>query len=398
MLSAKQGFSLLKESINQGARVLLVGDEKQLLSVEAGDFLGNLKKHSRLNVAELTEIRRQIEVNYKEAMAQMSQGKLSSGLEILDRNGQVIEGKSDYLKNSVKSYFAKTDSGETSLIVSPTWKEINKVNHLVREERKLRGDLKGDPYLVKSVDLKDWTKAQKSQSKLYKEGMIISSWKPIGKLKSGQWEKIETINNGNLVTASGSIINVKKHHKDLMVGEENKIPIQIGDKILIQGNDKKSGLRNGSIVTVSNFSEDGEIIIKTVDAGEVAIPKGFRTFSHGYAVTPEKSQGATVDSVIVAGAQISGRRIYVSTSRGRKSVEVHVPEKSGLISSAKKGIEKRKLAMDKVKMLSKVRSPALLHRKTTWERWQSWILQIRIFLRTQMGLRNQKTLTHEITR
>jgi len=401
MLSAKQGFSLLRESLNQGARVLLVGDEKQLLSVEAGDFLGNLRKHSNIQIAELTEIRRQQETNYRSAMQEMSQGKLSIGIEMLDKDGRIIEGKADYLKNSVQSYFGKIDSGESSLIVSPTWKEINSINTLIREERKSRGELKGITHLIRTIDLKDWTKAQKGQAKLYKEGMMVSSWKSIGKLQSGEWSKIDRIEKGNLVTSSGEVINVKQNYKNLIIGEEKEIPLQAGDKILIQGNDKNSGLKNGSVVTVSEISRDNFITVKAADGEKIVIPKGFRTFSHGYAVTPEKSQGATVDNVIVAGAKISGRRIYVSTSRGRKSVEVHVPEKSGLISSAKKGIEQRKTAMDKVKKskrheLSKERSPAQPPQKRAWESWDSWILQIKSFLSTRLGLRKQKTVTQEL--
>jgi len=403
MLSAKQGFSLLKESLSQGARVLLVGDEKQLLSVEAGDFLGNLRKHSAIQIAELTEIRRQQETNYRSAMQEMSQGKLSKGLEILDRDGRVIEGKGDYLKNSVKSYFGKIDSGQSALIVSPTWKEIDKINNLVRKERKLKGELKGDQYFVKSIDLKDWTKAQKGQAKLYKEGMMISSWKSIGKFQSGEWSKIDRIEKGNLVTSSGEVINVKQNYKNLIIGEEKEIPLQAGDKILIQGNDKRTGLKNGSVVTVSEISQDHSITVKSADGEIISIPKGFSTFSHGYAVTPEKSQGATVDSVIVAGAKISGRRIYVSTSRGRKSVEVHVPDKSELILSAKKGIEQRKIAMDKVKKskshkLYRERSPSLLSRNIVWERWDSWILKIKNFMRTHLGFKKQNSITHELTR
>jgi len=402
MLSAKQGFNLLREALNRGARVLLIGDEKQLLSVEAGDFLGNLRKHSNIQIAELTDIRRQQETNYRSAMQEMSQGKLSKGIEILDNDGRVIEGKADYLKNSVKSYFGKVDSGESSLIVSPTWKEINSINNLVREERKSRGELKGITHLIKTIDLKDWTKAQKGQAKLYKEGMMISSWKSIGNLQSGEWSKIDRIEKDNLVTSSGEVINIKQNYKNLIIGEGKEISLQIGDKILIQGNDKRAGLKNGSVVTVSEISQDHSINVKSSDGDKIAIPKGFLTFSHGYAVTPEKSQGATVDSVIVAGAKISGRRIYVSTSRGRKSVEVHVPDKSELISSAQRGIEQRKTAMDKVKKSKRYkfyeeRSLAQSPQKRAWERWDSWISQVKLFLSTRLGFRKQKTITQELT-
>jgi conjugative relaxase-like TrwC/TraI family protein len=343
MLSAKQGFSLLNAALSQGARVVLVGDEKQLLSVEAGDFLGNLKKYSTIKVAELTEIRRQKDDTYRNAMTKMSQGKLIEGLEMLDATGRIIEGKSNYIENAVSSYFSKSENAETCLIVSPTWREIDTINEQVRATRKIRGELSGTEYETAVMDGNDWTKAQKQQIKLYQPGMCISPWMNLPGLNAGKWYRIEAVKDGHLQLTGGKLLNVKRNGSILTVAEEKKIKVQVGDRLLLQGNDKKAGLINGDVVSIADI-KDNKISV-TKGKKVITIPATYRTFCHGYAVTTEKSQGATVDNVIVAGANMSGRRIYVATSRGRKSVEVHVPDKSPLVQSARRGIEKRASAL-----------------------------------------------------
>jgi len=394
MLSSKQGFLLLEQSLKRRARVILVGDEKQLLSVEAGDFLGNLKRHSNIEVAELTEIRRQHKSQYRNAMRKMSEGKIFEGIEILDKEGKIFEGQGNYLKNAASSYIGKLDQGESALIVAPTWREINMINSLVRNHKKSLGKLNGSTYTIKTIEINDSTKAQKTREKYYKPGMMVSSWKSS---KWRNWQKIEKVENGNITLSSGSSINIKQENHHLLVGEEKKIEIQKGDQLLIQATDKRLGLKNGDIVSITDIDATMAITVLNSEGQKITIPKEFRRFSHGYAVTSEKSQGTTVDSVIVAGSKVSGRRIYVSTSRGRKNVEVHIPDKSEFLSSAKRGIEKRTTVLDKIQSRGKgVEEKSRLPKR--WEHWHNWIIEIRNFMRTKLSLNLNRSINSILTR
>ena len=65
--SNRQGAELLRLAQKHDMRVLLVGDVRQHVSVEAGDFLRVLEAHSKLGRCQVGEIHRQIPDDYRAA-------------------------------------------------------------------------------------------------------------------------------------------------------------------------------------------------------------------------------------------------------------------------------------------------------------------------------------------
>ncbi len=96
--SNRQGAELLRLAQKHDMRVLLVGDVRQHVSVEAGDFLRVLEAHSKLGRCQVEEIHRQIPDEYRAAVTQMAAGNVRQGLERLDRMNWIREGQSDYLE------------------------------------------------------------------------------------------------------------------------------------------------------------------------------------------------------------------------------------------------------------------------------------------------------------
>ena len=93
--SNRQGAELLRLAQKHEMRVLLVGDVRQHVSVEAGDFLRVLEAHSKLGRCQVEEIHRQIPDEYRAAVTQMAAGNVRQGLERLDRMNWIREGQSD---------------------------------------------------------------------------------------------------------------------------------------------------------------------------------------------------------------------------------------------------------------------------------------------------------------
>jgi ATP-dependent exoDNAse (exonuclease V) alpha subunit len=60
------------------------------------------------------------------------------------------------------------------------------------------------------------------------------------------------------------------------------------------------------------------------------LPADYRCFAHGYAVTAHRSQGKTVDSVIVSADGMRKERFYVAASRGRENITVITSDKERL--------------------------------------------------------------------
>jgi ATP-dependent exoDNAse (exonuclease V) alpha subunit len=84
-------------------------------------------------------------------------------------------------------------------------------------------------------------------------------------------------------------------------------------------NRKDEGFRatNGELTTVRGVDRDGIHL----DDGR-SIPANYREFTHGYAVTAHRSQGKTVDSVIISADVMKQELFYVSASRGRDDIAI----------------------------------------------------------------------------
>lgn len=65
----------------------------------------------------------------------------------------------------------------------------------------------------------------------------------------------------------------------------------------------------------------------------LTIPRGFRQYNYGYAITAHRSQGKTVDDVIISGDRMSRELFYVAASRGRNRITVFTGDKENLRES-----------------------------------------------------------------
>jgi ATP-dependent exoDNAse (exonuclease V) alpha subunit len=97
--SNRQGAELLRLAQKYRMRVIFVGDVRQHVSVEAGDFLRVLETHSKLGRCEIREIRRQAAApEYRTAIDRMAAGDAKGGLQAFDKLGWIKEGRVDYLR------------------------------------------------------------------------------------------------------------------------------------------------------------------------------------------------------------------------------------------------------------------------------------------------------------
>jgi len=83
---------------------------------------------------------------------------------------------------------------------------------------------------------------------------------------------------------------------------------------------------NGEIVTVSGVDDAGRVHL---DDGRV-LPSNFGQFTHGYAVTAHRSQGKSVDAVIISADGMRKELFYVAASRGREQISVISSDKERL--------------------------------------------------------------------
>jgi ATP-dependent exoDNAse (exonuclease V) alpha subunit len=112
---------------------------------------------------------------------------------------------------------------------------------------------------------------------------------------------------------------------------KREINVAVGDWLSIQANvrDEAYQFTNGERVKVANIKARNSIVLED---GRT-IPHNFRQFTHGYAVTAHKSQGKTVDEVIISGDRFTKELFYVAASRGKHRITVFTGDKATLRES-----------------------------------------------------------------
>jgi hypothetical protein len=325
--SNRLGGAVLRVAEKTGARILFVGDVRQHVSVEAGDFLRILEWHSRMRVAELRDIRRQVVQEYNQAIRDMAAGRTIGGVGRLERLGWVKEAKGGYLEAAAEAFLRETEAGtrlDGTLAVSPTWAENHRFTDAIRTRLKQAGVLTEGQGIIAHHSLQ-WTRQQLGDAANYRAGLVVTFNRKTAGIVRDQNMVVERV-EGDRVYFQGSNkpFEPRWHAARIDVAEPRNLEVSIGERLLIRRNDRRAGLTNGDVVTVSRLDSDGTIHTRE---GTV-IPPQFRHFSHGYVVTSHRSQGRTHTSVIVAAEEMDAKGAYVSCSRGRERCSVFVPDLS----------------------------------------------------------------------
>jgi ATP-dependent exoDNAse (exonuclease V) alpha subunit len=322
---------LLKVAEQQSARIVFSGDTKQIQSVEAGDALRVLENESRLKSTSLTQVQRQTTADYRDAI-QVLRRDPEAGFEKLDRIGAVREAGWADRAQAVAQAYAES-KGRDVLVVCATHDEIDRVTEAIRVSRKQNGDLGESLNVLRDVSL-NWTAAQKSDCRNYRPGQRLMFHRAVKGITKNETLEVVRVEGNGIVTCSDrgeERILTAKQFKSFEVYERRTIEVAAGDKLLLTANRRDANFRatNGEIVTVSRVDKDGRM---RLDDGR-HLPADFKQFTHGYAVTAHRSQGKSVDSVIISGDGMQKELFYVAASRGRQSVQVITSDKELLRES-----------------------------------------------------------------
>jgi len=332
MISCKQMARLLEAAEKAKARIIFVGDVKQIRSVEAGDSLRILQKESMLKTAKITEVHRQHEKamggKYRPAMETLWDDR-AKGFEQIEKMGAIKSvDPRDRAQTAVDSFFAtkeKLGPDKTVLVISPTHGEIDSFNEALRDTLKASGKLQGGQK-VDSLHALNWTEAQRKDMRRYKPGQVLLFHKPTTGTKKNEAVTVLRTENGKVIgqRADGREIALTgKQAGCFGVFSKREIELAPGDQILMLANRKEGGrggleVTNGDVGMVRMVDPAGRIHLKD---GRI-LPADYRQFKHGYAVTAHRSQGKTVDAVIVSADRMAGELFYVAVSRAREFLQV----------------------------------------------------------------------------
>jgi len=337
--SSEMGAALLRIAQVHDTRVLLVGDVRQHVSIEAGDFLRILEQHSDLGRSELKDIRRQQVKEYNAAIRTMAAGDAFSGMKQLDSLGWLQEGQGQYIQKAADAYFAATGDGtdlDRCIAISPTWEENHRFTNVIREGLKKR-NLLGKATEMTVHEPLDWTDVQKRNAANYRPGMLVTFNARVGSIDRGRTFCVERVASGQIwLKGHNRSVDIDRCSKKIAVSLPRTIEICAGDKILIRSNSRKAGLVNGQVLTVRQLNADGSLETRE---GKT-VPSSYRHFCHGYVVTSHKSQGRTHDRVVIAAEKLDSKSAYVACSRGRLEARVFTPEKAHLMKRLERSADR----------------------------------------------------------
>ena len=238
----------------QSARIVFSGDTKQIQSVEAGDALRVLENESRLKSSALTQVQRQTDPDYREAIQELRRNP-ESGFEKLDRIGAIREVAWADRAQAVAQAYAESQEPQCP----------GRLRHPRRNRSRDRGDPRRSANkpatLAKCVQVArdvslNWTTAQKSDTRNFR------AWPTVGVPSRREGHRQER-NAGGGPSRSGQASSpamivgeertvTAKQAKSFDVYERRAIEVAAGDQLLLTANRREPGFRatNGEIVTV----------------------------------------------------------------------------------------------------------------------------------------------------
>ncbi|MDW7644081.1 MAG: MobF family relaxase [Desulfuromonadales bacterium] len=285
MVGSRQTARLVDLCQQSGAKLVLVGDDKQLQPVDAGGAFKAIS--SKTGFAELTEIRRQREAWAVQATHHFAAGRAAEALREYSQRGclHIGENRAETMKIMVQDWRQAWDKARPAeaLMLASTRVEVQQLNTLARE-------------------------TLKSEKRL------------------GPGAEIQTESRGKLEFQEGDRILFERNSKQVGV---------------------KNGTL-GTLERMIPGKDEGWRMTVKLDSGErVQFDSDkYSHLSHGYAVTTHKAQGVTVgQTFVLGGGSMTNREMsYVQMSRHRDSAHLYVDR--SIVAEAE-NLEKLEKAMAK---------------------------------------------------
>jgi hypothetical protein len=253
MVGTRQLAVILDAAASAGAKLVLIGDPRQLNAIDAGGLLDGLAQ--RLPAITLQTNRRQLDPWERTALTQLRHGDVDTALASYDEHDRIVTADTavDLRNRMAADWHAATLTGENVVMLAERRHDVDDLNHRARRRRELRGP--------------------------------------------------------NLDVAGRTF--------------------QAGDRVLCLRNDRRLGVHNGTLATVTALDVEQRVVTIRTDAGTLHdLPARYLDAGHltyGYAMTIHKSQGLTVDRCFVlASDTLDHNEGYTALSRGKAENRIYV--------------------------------------------------------------------------
>lgn len=328
---------LLKKAEESYAKVVLLGDIKQLQAVSAGRAFGELQEYATITQCEMTEVIRQKTEHMKEIVALSTVYNGNDALRVIaDRKGiKTYDSAEKRLESALWSAFKAKDSGQSVVVLTQTNDSRERVNAAMREKLRERGEI-GEDQKLWTLSSMNVSGPARLHAASYEPNIIINFSVTTCGVPSGSQGQVERVNiEKNTVElkvkniTTGGFENVEipvgKHGTNLQLYRPEKKEFAIGDELIFLKNDLKLEISNGLTGKITGLDTSGNL---TVQSGSKEIKfhaRQYPYFDHGYAMTNHKVQGATFDQAVILcddSSRTNSQEWYVGVTRARYDVTV----------------------------------------------------------------------------
>lgn len=346
MLSTKQMAELIRQSEVAGARLILVGDTKQLASQEAGAAFRQVQEKTQTFV--LDEIVRQVNQDAKSAVEKSITNALQQAFEHVDRVGGVkeLETRQQRVEAISNDYAALSERDrERTIVIAPGRDDREELNRAIRGKLQEQGEVKKAEITAATLEGKAVTQAELKDVSLYTRGDILkfsSDYRKHDIGKNSYWTVKEIDQASNTLTIQdreGKTVQINpRQNTKFEVYQQVQRQFAAGDRLVITQNDRSRGLTNGTEARVEQVKGQ-ELELRLSNGKTIKMDlsqEQNRHLNHAYAQTAHRAQGKTADRVLVHAESnrqnlINQKSLYVSLSRARQEIRIYTDSRQQLV-------------------------------------------------------------------
>lgn len=346
-LGNRQAARLLEISRETGARLLLIGDNRQTGAIEQGKAFWLLQRLG-MPTAQLTESVRQETRSMKNAVTQARAGNYEASIRSLDK---VVSGEgSDGLARALVAEWTrlKPEHRATTNILVLENNTRRVVNELVREVLQREGVVAAEETRLQILTSSAMSEQEKRLARFYSGGQVVTFTRDLagaGIARDTEYRVVGLARDRGsrqvvrLVDAQGREVRWDPRvgrASQVNVFQEEARSLSTGDRIQWRLVDRALDLRNAERGTIERLEGSRATIRwdRTDRRQEIDLAV-HRTWDHGYAETVYSAQSKTYDRVYVlapvASPLTNGQNFYTAITRARFGVKLWTEDTERLI-------------------------------------------------------------------
>lgn len=368
-LGNRQALRMLEISRTTGARLILLGDNKQTGAIEQGKPFWLLQKLG-LPTAQLTESMRQETQVMKAAVASARSGDYSASLAKLDKvvSGGDAEALARGLVGEWTRLGAESRASTNILVLENATRLL--VNAKIRETLKSENAIAAEETRLQVLTPAGMSDAEKHFARFYSGGQVVTFGRDLagaGIARDAEYRVVGVGREANgrqvvrLIDENGRMIRWDPRlgsARQINVFNREERPLAEGDRIQWRLANKELDLKNAERGTVEKLDGSQATIrwdrtdrVQTVDLAS------HKTWDHGYAETVYSAQSKTYARVYVLApvnsSLVNGQNYYTAITRARFGVKLWTEDEKRLVEKLEQRSGEKTSALEGLGRLGK---------------------------------------------